>query len=381
MPTTSSVAVSNTPATAPGLLHLSAGQLDAIAGELDQIRARVLDERGARDAKYIRRLMLTQRVLEVTGRGALALSFFPPAWVLGVAALSASKILDNMEVGHNIMHGQYDFLNDPHLRSQTFEWDALVPADQWRHCHNYMHHTFTNILDKDRDVGYGVLRMTETQKWTPGDLTNPLKAIALASLFELGIAFHDLEIEKIAAGDKTWSDVQPQLKGIGKKVGTQALKDYVLFPLLAFWAWPMVLLGNATANFIRNVWSFMIIFCGHFPDGVALFTEEQTRNESRGGWYVRQMLGSANIEGGKLFHIMSGNLSHQIEHHIFPDLPAHRYAEIAPEVRDLCRRYGLPYNSGGLLPQFWSVAKKIVRLSFPNKPRARTSFAAAVGLR
>lgn len=378
MQATSVATVSQNPrSTAKGLLHLSAAQLDDIAVEFDAIRARLIRERGARDATYIRRLILVQRGLEVVGRGALAFGFFPPTWVLGVAALSVSKILDNMEIGHNIIHGQYDFMNDPALRSQTFEWDVVTPADQWRHSHNYIHHTFTNIVGKDRDVGYGVLRMTDTQAWTPGDLANPLKAVALASLFEVGIAFHDLEIEKISSGEKKWSDVTPQLKGIGKKIGAQFLKDYVLFPLLAFWAWPAVLLGNSAANFIRNVWAFVIIFCGHFPDDVALFTEEETKNESRGGWYVRQLLGSANIKGGKLFHIMSGNLSHQIEHHLFPDMPAHRYADVAPGVQDICRRYGLPYNTGGLTRQFTNVAKKIVRLSLPNSGRRAPSIEAA----
>jgi len=97
------------------------------------------------------------------------------------------------------------------------------------------------------------------------------------------------------------------------------------------------------------------------------FSEEEVADETRGGWYLRQMLGSANLEGGRLFHILSGNLSHQIEHHLFPDIPAHRYAEIAVEVRDICRRYGLPYNTGPLRKQFGSVVKKIVRLALPPR--------------
>ena len=107
-----------------------------------------------------------------------------------------------------------------------------------------------------------------------------------------------------------------------------------------------------TANLIRNVWSYMIIFCGHFPEDVQEFSIEETKAETRGQWYFRQVLGSANLTGGKLFHILSGNLSFQIEHHLFPDIPAHRHAEIAPEVQEICRRYGVPYNKGPLPQQF-----------------------------
>jgi fatty acid desaturase len=132
---------------------------------------------------------------------------------------------------------------------------------------------------------------------------------------------------------------------------------------------PLTFAGNAIANLIRNIWSFSIIFCGHFPAGVQTFSIEECENESRGHWYYRQLLGSANITGGKVFHIMSGNLSHQIEHHLFPDLPARRYVEISPEVQELCERYGLPYNTGSLRQQLGSVYVKIAKLALPTKRR------------
>ncbi|NKE31320.1 fatty acid desaturase, partial [Mycobacterium tuberculosis] len=136
------------------------------------------------------------------------------------------------------------------------------------------------------------------------------------------------------------------------------------FPLLAGPFAPFVFAGNMTANLMRNVWSYTIIFCGHFPEGTHEFTIEETQNETRGQWYYRQLLGSANLSGGKWFHIFSGNLSFQIEHHLFPDIPAHRYAEISGEVKEICQRYGLPYNTGPIHKQFASVVRKIVRLAF-----------------
>ena len=109
------------------------------------------------------------------------------------------------------------------------------------------------------------------------------------------------------------------------------------------------LYGTLTANAVRNVWAHAVIFCGHFPDGTDTFTEEMVEGETRGDWYVRQMIGSANISGSKFMHLMTGNLSHQIEHHLFPDLPSNRYAEVAPKVQEICKRYGLPYTTGPLL--------------------------------
>jgi len=76
---------------------------------------------------------------------------------------------------------------------------------------------------------------------------------------------------------------------------------------------------------------------------------------------------SANLTGGKLFHLLSGNLSFQIGHHLFPDIPAHRHAEISQEVREICRRYGVPYHTGPLPRQFGTVVHKIVRLALPPR--------------
>jgi fatty acid desaturase len=345
--------------------HLTPTQLEALGEELDALRERVLDDLGERDVRYIRNMIKAQRGLEVGGRGLLFFSLLPPAWLAGVAALSLSKILDNMEIGHNVMHGQYDWTNDPALSGKEFEWDTACPAEQWRHSHNYLHHTFTNIVGKDRDIGYGVIRMSEEEPWGPRWLGNPAYALMLALLFQYGVALHDLEIERIREGEPAWRSRRSLLGDIWSKVRGQTLKDYVLFPLLSGPQAPLVFGANATANLVRNVWAFTIIFCGHFPDGTQQFGEEETESESRGEWYLRQMLGSANLTGSKLFHILSGNLSHQIEHHLYPDIPAHRYAEISAEVQEICNRYGLPYNTGPLYSQFGSVVRKIVRLALP----------------
>ncbi len=354
------------PAPAKSGYPLTPEQLQSLGEELDAIRQRVLADRGERDADYIRGVIRAQRGLEVAGRGLLWAGVFPPAWLAGTAALSVSKILDNMEIGHNVMHGQYEWMNDPKLSGKQFEWDTACPADQWRHSHNYMHHTYTNIVGKDRDIGYGVLRMSEEQPWSPYYLGNALWAALLALFFQYGVALHDLEAERIAGGETSLAEKRELLRGIWQKVRRQVAKDYVLFPALSGPLFVFPLAGNATANAVRNLWAFTIIFCGHFPEGTQEFSEEETEDETRGEWYYRQLLGSANLTGSPLFHLMSGNLSFQIEHHLFPDLPANRYAEISVEVREICERYGLPYNTGPLGRQFGSVVRKIWQLSLPD---------------
>ncbi len=355
--------------------HLSAAQVEEFGRELDAIRTRTVADLGARDATYIRGMMKLQRRCEIGGRALLFAGILPPAWLAGTALLSVAKILENMEIGHNVMHGQYDFMKDPALDGKKYDWDTACPGDTWRHSHNYVHHTFTNIVGKDRDVGYGILRMAEEQPWEPKYLGNPVYALALALLFQWGVALHDVETEKIFSGEKSLQQALAELKIVWKKARRQVLKDYVLFPALAGPFFLPVLAGNITANAVRNVWAFAVIFCGHFPDGTVMFTEEETRNETRGQWYLRQLLGSANIKGGRLMHIATGNLSHQIEHHLFPDIPGHRYAEIAPEVRALCAKYALPYNTGTMTRQFGTVVRRIFTLALPPRRRQEQALA------
>ena len=366
------------PSTSP-LDSLTPAQIERFGEEMDAIRQRLLADRGEHDAAYIRAVIRAQRGLELGGRALLWAGVFPPAWLAGTAALSLSKILDNMEIGHNVMHGQYDWMNDPRLSGEQFEWDTACPADQWRHSHNYMHHTHTNIVGKDRDIGYGILRMSEEQQWTPYYLGNPLWAALLATFFQYGVALHDLEVERLPGGETDPAEKRELAKGIWEKVRRQTLKDYVLFPALSGPLFAFPLAGNAVANLTRNLWAFTIIFCGHFPEGTHEFSEEETENETRGQWYHRQVLGSANLSGGPLFHILSGNLSFQIEHHLFPDLPAHRYAEISVEVREACERYGVPYNVGPLHSQFGSVVAKIFRLALPERTHLSLPTPARIG--
>src|SRR3984957_1505468 len=347
--------------------HLSDADVEALGREFDAIRSDIEECRGADDAAYIARIISIQRRLMVAGRLTLFASSFPPAWVAGTALLAVGKILENMEIGHNVMHGQWDWMNDPEIHSGTWEWDNTCPADQWKPPHNFVHHTFTNVLEKDNDVGYGILRVTSDQKWHPANLGQPVYNALLALLFEWGVALHDLDIEAIRNREKDPVEMRRQLKGIWRKIRRQVGKDYLIFPLLSGPNFLTTLSANVTANLVRNLWSYMIIFCGHFPDGAEKFTEEELDGESKAEWYLRQLLGSANFEGSPILHIMAGSLGYQIEHHLFPDLPSNRYPEIAERVRALCEKYQIAYTTGPLYRQYGQTLRTLLRLSFPTR--------------
>jgi NADPH-dependent stearoyl-CoA 9-desaturase len=421
------------------LNRLTEEQIEELGRKFDELHDQVKADLGERDARYIHGIIDLQRRLALLGRLLLIGSRLRPLWLLGTASLSTAKILENMEIGHNVLHGQWDWMNHPVVNSAVWDWDTASTAEAWKHSHNFIHHTYTNILGKDKDLGYEIMRIDPHQPWHPIYLLQPIYNVLLAFLFEWGVAVHDMDIEAINKGEKSYKEAFEDLKGISGKMRTQVVKDYVGWPLVsglvmtgidfllatagvdlndvrlrgrrsrrerakqgaasllartrrrtrresdfvgvvrqlverrsfrepfrrALWA-------NVTANIIRNVWSYAIIFCGHFPDQTYVFTEEETDDESTGARYVRQLVGAANITGSPFFHVMSGNLGYQVEHHLYPDMPSTRYGEIAPRVREICREYGLPYNTGPLSKQLGMVQRSILRLAFPGgKPRPK----------
>ncbi len=370
------------PMTTPRNRPLGADELERFGHELDALRERVTATLGQADADYIRRIHASVRITGIAGRvligagaitgGLLGAVLHPAALamlVLGTLLLALSKILENMELGHNVIHGQYDWMQDPRFDGRRYEWDIAGTADNWRKTHNWRHHTWTNVRGMDDDIGYVLLRIFPEQRWKQFYLAQPVVAVVFAILFEWGIAIQDLRLGRWFAGKVTFAQLRAQARPVGRKVARQVLRDYIVFPLLAGPWWLTVLVANAIANVIRNIWTYVIIFCGHFTADAETFSKESAIGESRGHWYLRQLRGSSNISGGRWMDLMSGNLSHQIEHHFYPDLPANRYAAIAVEVREICARYGQHYDTGSLPKQFGHVMWRILRHAFPSRPR------------
>ncbi|MHA7651043.1 fatty acid desaturase family protein [Mycobacterium sp. ML4] len=351
--------------------HLKAADLEALAAELDAIRRDIEASRGASDAAYIHRAITFQRCLDLAARAVIAGTHTTTGWALGTVGLAMAKSIENMELAHNIGHGQWDWMNDPEIHSTTWEWDMVGPSAQWRYSHNYRHHIFTNVVGVDDDLGYGVLRVTRDQQWKPGNLLQPLRHLLLAVTFEWGIALHDLYSEQDRC--ETAAAKSAQAGGLLRKIARQAAKDYLLLPILGGRRWRRILFANAAANLLRNAWAYAVICCGHFADGAEKFTAEALNDETKPQWYLRQMLGSANFRAGPVMAFMSGNLCYQIEHHLYPDLPSNRYAQIAQRVQAVCASYDLPYTTGSLARQYLLTLRTIAKLALPDRFLRATS--------
>ena len=350
--------------------HLSVTDLEALGVELEAIRRDIEGSRGEKDRAYIRRTIAIQRCLDIAARLLIAGNRSKVGWVFGTTALAVAKVIENMELGHNIGHGQWNWMNDPEIHSSTWEWDMAGVSSQWRYSHNYRHHMFTNVIGVDDDLGFGVLRVTRDQEWRRNDLFQPLRNVLLAIMFEWGIAMHGLHsVHERAATDAQKS---ADTRALIRKMARQGGKDYVFFPALSLRRWRRTLTANVAANLLRNVWAYVVICCGHFADGAEKFTPAALEGETKPEWYLRQILGTANLDAGPVMAFLSGNLCYQIEHHLFPDLPSNRYAEIAQRVRAVCATYDLPYTTGPLVRQYLLTFRTISKLTLPDRFLAAT---------
>ena len=348
--------------------HLTPEQTEEFGRRVEQIRQDIMQSLGEQDAKYIYKVRNFVRYTEIASRGMLMFGgWIPPIWLLGTGLLGVSKIVENMELGHNVMHGQFDWLNEPSLNGNTYDWDTIASGDDWRETHNYVHHTYTNIVGKDHDVGYGILRVSDQQKWEPRHLFNIPLGLQLMFFFEWYVGVQNLHLEDaLVYKTKSWKQVWKDSSKVRKKATRQVLKDYVFFPVISGPMFLPVFAGNVVANIIRNLWSSAVIFNGHFTEDAETFEPDNTDTETKAEWYLRQIRGSSNFSGTEWLHFMSGNLSHQIEHHLFPDMPANRYKEVAPKIKALCAEYGINYNEANFMRQFWSVWVRLAKCSLPN---------------
>ena len=336
---------------------MDADRYRSFAAEIEDVKKRALAKVGPEDVGHVKRLDRFSRVMEVVGRGLIHVSPEPITFSLGVLALFVHKQLQAAEIGHTSLHGVYDKLEGAEkFASKSFRWDVPIDEESWRGGHNVRHHGNTNVAGKDPDIHFGMARLTTQtpHRWF-NFLQLPFVAFVLAPNFTFLMNLHFTGLYDVffdnglpqkldVLPDRSKKSVTSALRKSLRKWAPYYLKNYVFFPLLAgpmFWK---VLLGNWMAETLRDVYSFATIFCGHVGEHVASYPVG-TKTQSKGQWYAMQVEASNDFEVSRPLSILCGGLDRQIEHHLFPTLPPDRLREIAPEVRAICKKYGVDYKT------------------------------------
>ena len=221
--------------------------------------------------------------------------------------LGLAKILENMEIGHNVMHAQWDWMRDPGHPVGHLGVGQRLPV---RPVEALAQRRASHVDERARQGPRRRLRHPARDRRSSGGTRStslqPFSALLMALLFEWFIALHDVEINRVLAGKtapRAGAADAARHPSQGRAPGAEGLRA-VAAPRAAPSSLYVLRARTPTANVIRNLWTYVIIFCGHFPAGVHFFTKEEVEGETRARWYVRQLLGSCNIEGGPLFHVL-----------------------------------------------------------------------------
>ena len=354
---------------------------DQIEQEFEAIKQRYRQKLGAKDVAYIKGLRRKSRIFEAIGRGLLWISPEPITFSAGVFFVWLHRNIEAIEIGHNVLHGQYDYFPEiPEFHSRNFKWKAPIDEEGWRREHNAQHHVHTNVYEKDPDLNHGILRTNDLVPWNKTHLYQVpayLFAAYPTMLYRfnaqnLGFSqeYREQNFPTANVGyaliDRAGASSKDMTKRHRLSVFRVVFKEYIVFPALALltgFSFFKVLLGNLIADMVNNYWIGLTIQATHFTEPLQ---SEQAINH-KGHWYLSQLASSVNFKGSRRMSILWGHLNYQIEHHLFPDIPSHHYPDMAKEVKAVCAKYGITYKCnpswGRAIKNYLSVLWKY---SFPT---------------
>lgn len=366
----------------------NAALYDQIEAEFDAIKQRYRANLGPKDVAYIKGLRRKSRMAELLGRGLIWISPGPITFGLGVAFLWLHRNLESLDIGHNVLHGQYDYFPEiPQFHSHNFKWKAPVDEEGWRREHNGLHHVHTNVYEMDPDLNHGILRMNdqvpwnEYHRWQVPMYLFIAYPIVLYGFNQQNLGFRQSYRErKFPAGNEGYAPVhhpgvtEQQLKRRHwLSVGRVVFKEYLVFPVLALvtgYSFFKVMLGNMLADGLNNYWISLTIQATHLTEPL----QPADALAHKGRWYLSQLDSTVNFKGSRFMSVLWGHLNYQIEHHLFPDIPSRHYPDMALEVQAVCAKYGLPYKCN---PSWGHAIKNYLgvmwKYSFPNKPASGTT--------
>jgi fatty acid desaturase len=339
--------------------------------ELEELQSRTYASLSEKDFKHLLKI-------EWWGRGCSFLGY-STIWIIPnpfTAFLISMGHFTRWLLAHHILHRGYDKVPGVPLRytSKGFgkgkrrfiDWfDWLVP-EAWDYEHNILHHYNTGE-DHDPDVAerhtellrklpvpnfikYFLLFLVAcTWKFTyyapnTASVLNPDNAMRVKKEHIAYLTIKNIFNVKRKEVRRLWREFYLPY----------GLVHFVLLPLMFF---PLgkttvifVLINKILAEIFTNLHSFLVIGPNHTGDDLARYDFHYASKEE---YFAVQVLGSANYHCGKeLTDFLSIWLNYQIEHHLFPDLPMRQYSIIQPEVKALCKKYGLPYRQESIWRRF-----------------------------
>lgn len=275
-------------------------------------------------------------------------------------------------IGFNIMHdgGHGSFSSKSWVNTIMVSTLNVLGGNHviWKFKHNTVHHTFTNVADHDDDIELGVLaRFHPAQKWY---WFHRLQAIYVPLfLYPLGyiswIYIHDFKkyfTGKVGSAEFTLTPSQHVVFWISKLTHVAL---FVVLPLVTY-SLTQVLIGYAIVTVTTGFLISIVFQLAHVvPQAQMIAVNEH--NAIVDEFPIHQIKTTADFATkSKFWKWFCGGLNFQVVHHLFPKVSHVHYPKLQIGVKELCKKYNIPYNENdtflsaviGHLKTLWYFGKK-----------------------
>ncbi len=282
-------------------------------------------------------------------------------WTLAVAALLAVVFAQVALVAHDLAHRQVFRRRRPSEIAGRLAGNLGIGMSYgwWQDKHT-RHHANPNHEDLDPDVSPDILVWSERQAGKAGGLTR-LIAARQAFLFFPLLTLEGFNLH--VAGVRATLD--PRLKQRKLELGL-LLAHFAGYLAIVF---SVLSPGKAIAFIVLHQALFGIYLgCTFAPNhkGMPTLTAEDELDYLR-----KQVLTSRNVSGGALMDVALGGLNHQIEHHLFPNMPTPNLRKAKPIVRQYCAALGVSYAETTLIGSYRIALRHMHDVGEPLRSHAQ----------
>lgn len=277
--------------------------------------------------------------------------FGPDSWelkVLGCIALGCGIAGVGFSVGHDANHGGYS------SRPWVNHWVGLsydvigLSSFLWRFRHNYLHHTFTNILGHDVEIhGDGLVRMTpymehqwyhRYQHWVIPFIYAIIPfywSVADVHMMLVKRRYHDHTLPKLKV-----SEILTMLIG---KVMWASL--FIAIPIAVGYSPLMALAGFGITYVTYGLLICHVFMLAHVLEPAEFIQPDPAQNTVDDEWAIAQVKTTVDFAPKNAFlNWYLGGLNYQTVHHLFPQVCHIHYPDIAPILAEVCQEFGVQYN-------------------------------------
>ncbi len=252
-------------------------------------------------------------------------------------------------LAHEAAHRQVFASNRANEIAARIIGNVLVGMSySWWMSKHTRHHANPNVVDKDPDIAIGVLAFTEEDA---ARSTGGIKAwfarrqgyLFFPILLLEGIDLHLTGFRSVFG------------RGAVDRRGIEIASLLVRFAVYLTAVFLLLPPGMAFAFLGVQLAVFGVYMGSSFAPnhkGMAILP-----HDSRVDFLRRQVLTSRNIRGGWWMDVLMGGLNHQVEHHLFPNMPRPHLARARLLAKSYCDQHGIPYTETSLLRSYATVVK------------------------